>query len=150
MISLYKYIFATQFVFTTKIVPQIWRIFTAFLITKPKFAILLDPYFLYQYGSGLERESSRFAQPGDFLVYTMFVGSVIVVSILSFPHASLLHHAHPVDLCHAEHHLGLSAHTVLVNGRSGSWNRGRVPLHIALSVIRKILKGLLRCAGMVG
>lgn len=78
MISLYKYIFATQFVFTTKIVPQIWRVFTAFLITKPKFAILLDPYFLYQYGSQLERESSRFAQPGDFLVYTMFVGSVIV------------------------------------------------------------------------
>lgn len=91
MISLYKYIFATQFVFTTKIVPQIWRVFTAFLITKPKFAILLDPYFLYQYGSQLERESSRFAQPGDFLVYTMFVGSVIVVSILSSSHASLLH-----------------------------------------------------------
>jgi hypothetical protein len=60
--------------------PQLWRIFTAFLITKPKFAILLDPYFLYQYGSGLERESSRFSQPGDFFTYTVFVGGVIVVS----------------------------------------------------------------------
>lgn len=91
VISLYKYIYATQFVFTTKMVPQIWRVFTAFLITKPKFAILLDPYFLYQYGSQLERESSRFAQPGDFFVYTMFVGSVIVVSICLFVHLCTLH-----------------------------------------------------------
>ncbi|KAF3042178.1 hypothetical protein E8E12_008621 [Didymella heteroderae] len=83
IINMYQYIFATQFVFTTKVIPQIWRVFTAFLITKPKFAILLDPYFLYQYGSALERESSRFAQPGDFFVYTMFVGSVIVQSITS-------------------------------------------------------------------
>jgi membrane associated rhomboid family serine protease len=81
IISLYQYIFDSRMVLTTKIVPQIWRVFTAFLITKPKFAILLDPYFLYQYGSAIERESSRFAQPGDFFVYTMFVGSVIVVSI---------------------------------------------------------------------
>jgi Derlin-2/3 len=35
---------------------------------------------VYQYGSGLETESSRFPQPGDFFIYTMFVGSVIVVS----------------------------------------------------------------------
>lgn len=90
IINLYQYIFANQFVFTTKIVPQVWRIFTAFLITKPKFAILLDPYFLYQYGSALERESSRFAQPGDFFVYTMFVGSVIVVSIC-LSHTFALH-----------------------------------------------------------
>ncbi|KZM27404.1 uncharacterized protein EKO05_0002869 [Ascochyta rabiei] len=78
IISLYQYIFASHMVFTTKIVPQIWRVFTAFLITKPKFAILLDPYLLYQYGSAIERESSRFAQPGDFFMYTVFVGSVIV------------------------------------------------------------------------
>ena len=94
IISLYQYIFASQFVFTTKIVPQVWRVFTAFLITKPKFAILLDPYFLYQYGSALERESSRFAQPGDFLVYTMFVGSVIVVSVC----LSHIFALHSVDL----------------------------------------------------
>ena len=80
IISLYPYIFVGDYVFTLRTVPQIWRCVTAFLITKPKFAILLDPYFLYQYGSGLERESSRFSGPGDFFVYTMFVGSVIVVS----------------------------------------------------------------------
>ena len=81
VISLDYYIFATQAVFTTRMVPQVWRLFTAFLITKPKFGILLDPYFMYQYGSGIERESSRFSQPGDFFVYTAVVGSIIVVSL---------------------------------------------------------------------
>ncbi|KAF1947004.1 DER1-domain-containing protein [Clathrospora elynae] len=81
LISLSQYIFASHFVFTTKMFPQLWRIFTAFLITKRKFAILLDPYFLYQYGSSIERESPRFSQPGDFFVYTAFVGSVIVPTL---------------------------------------------------------------------
>ncbi|CAN9391896.1 unnamed protein product [Alternaria alternata] len=80
IISLYHYIFASHYVFTTKVFPQLWRIFTAFLITKPKFGILLDPYFLYQYGSSIERESSRFSQPGDFFVYTMFLASVIAAT----------------------------------------------------------------------
>lgn len=97
IISLYQYIFASHMVFTMKFVPQIWRVFTAFLITKPKFAILLDPYFLYQYGSAIERESSRFAQPGDFFVYTMFVGSVIVVSICLLAHVCSAHYP-SVDL----------------------------------------------------
>ncbi|EUC42690.1 hypothetical protein COCMIDRAFT_102859 [Bipolaris oryzae ATCC 44560] len=78
ILNLYHVVFATQYVFTTKMIPQLWRLFSAFLLTKPKFGILLDPYFLYQYGSSIERESSRFSQPGDFFVYTMFVGSVIV------------------------------------------------------------------------
>ncbi|KAH7357479.1 Der1-like family-domain-containing protein [Pyrenochaeta sp. MPI-SDFR-AT-0127] len=80
VINLSQYIFATRAVFTTQMVPQVWRLFTAFLITKPKFAILLDPYFLYQYGSAIERESSHFAQPGDFFVYTVFVGSFIIAT----------------------------------------------------------------------
>jgi Derlin-2/3 len=33
---------------------------------------------LYNYGSGLERESSRFSHPGDFFMYTVFCGSIIV------------------------------------------------------------------------
>lgn len=80
IMSLSTYVFYMPFIFTTKMWPQLWRIFTAFLITKPKFAILMDPYFLYQYGSLLERESSRFTQPGDFFIYTAFVSAVIVVS----------------------------------------------------------------------
>jgi Derlin-2/3 len=73
-------VFFKDYIFTTKIFPQLWRPLTAFLITKPKFAILLDPYFCYQYGSGLERESPRFSQPGDFFTYTAFCATVIVVS----------------------------------------------------------------------
>ncbi|KAF2261087.1 DER1-domain-containing protein [Lojkania enalia] len=79
MINMYNYIFISRAILTTKMMPQLWRLFTAFLITKPKFAILLDPYFLYQYGSGLEAESSRFSQPGDFFIYTAFVAAVIVL-----------------------------------------------------------------------
>jgi Derlin-2/3 len=85
VINLSQYIFVSQYVFTLKMIPQVWRVFTAFLITGPKFSILMDPYFLYQYGSAIERESSRFSQPGDFFVYTMFVGGVIVVSHLLQP-----------------------------------------------------------------
>ncbi|KAF2446124.1 DER1-domain-containing protein [Karstenula rhodostoma CBS 690.94] len=79
IIDLMKFVFIPQYVFTTKMVPQVWRLVTGFFITKKNMAIALDPYFLYQYGSGLERESSRFSQPGDFLVYTAFVGSFIAV-----------------------------------------------------------------------
>ncbi|KAH9860129.1 hypothetical protein IAQ61_011913 [Plenodomus lingam] len=80
LIDLSNYVFVSQWVFTMKMVPQLWRVVTGFLITKPKFGILLDPYFLYQYGSGLERESSRFSQPGDFFVYTAFLASIIVAT----------------------------------------------------------------------
>ncbi|KAF2868434.1 Der1-like family-domain-containing protein [Massariosphaeria phaeospora] len=77
MISFGHVVFVSDFVFTVKMMPQLWRLVTAFFITNPKFAILMDPYMLYQYGSGLERESTRFSRPGDFFVYTVFVGSVI-------------------------------------------------------------------------
>ena len=45
MINLMYYVFIPQYIFTLSMIPQVWRIVTAFLITKPKFAILLDPYF---------------------------------------------------------------------------------------------------------
>ncbi|KAF2823959.1 hypothetical protein CC86DRAFT_395950 [Ophiobolus disseminans] len=85
IISLSTYVFYKPFVFTTKTFPQLWRLLTGFLITKPKFAILLDPYFLYQYGSSLERESLRFTQPGDFFTYTAFVSTVIVITSKYLP-----------------------------------------------------------------
>jgi Derlin-2/3 len=78
------YVFFKPYVFTAKIIPQLWRPLTAFLITKPKFGILMDPYFCYQYGSGLERESARFTQPGDFFIYTAFCAAFIAVSIRCF------------------------------------------------------------------
>ncbi|KAF2004529.1 hypothetical protein P154DRAFT_459229 [Amniculicola lignicola CBS 123094] len=78
MIDLSSYVFAQRYLVTLKTVPQLWRLVTPFLITKPKFSILLDPYFLYQYGSGLETESTRFSQPGDFFIYTAFICAVVV------------------------------------------------------------------------
>ena len=62
-------------------VPQLWRLITPFLVTGPKLGIILDPYFLYTYGKALETESSRFSQPGDFLVFLLFACTVIVVSL---------------------------------------------------------------------
>lgn len=44
MLNLMNYIYIYQYIFTLKIVPQVWRIVTSFLITKPKFGILMDPY----------------------------------------------------------------------------------------------------------
>ncbi|KAI9677538.1 MAG: hypothetical protein M1817_006492 [Caeruleum heppii] len=61
-----------------KFPPELWRLCTPFLITGPKLGILLDPYFLYTYGSSLETESPRFSQPGDFFTYVLLVCCVIL------------------------------------------------------------------------
>jgi Derlin-2/3 len=45
ILSLSKFIYYTPYVFTMKTWPQVWRIVTSFFITKPKFGILMDPYF---------------------------------------------------------------------------------------------------------
>jgi len=60
--------------------PQLWRLATAFILTGPKLGLLMDPYFLYTYGSQLETEANRFTQPGDFFIYLLFVCLVILVS----------------------------------------------------------------------
>jgi len=59
--------------------PEVWRIATSFLITRPKIAIIMDPFFLWQYGTALETESLRFANPGDFFMYIIFVAAVTLV-----------------------------------------------------------------------
>jgi len=53
--------------------PQLWRLMTSFMLSAPKFGILLDPYFLYTYGSKLEVGSPRFTKPGDFFTYIVFL-----------------------------------------------------------------------------
>ncbi|KAI9757276.1 MAG: hypothetical protein M1815_001634 [Lichina confinis] len=79
-----------------KFPPQLWRLLTSFLVTGPKFGILLDPYFLFTYGSALEVNAPRLNQPGDFFVYLVFcatvilsicipLGSVIFTPGISFP-----------------------------------------------------------------
>ena len=76
----YWLLFAKDYVFTVRTFPQVWRLVTNFLITGPKLGMILDPYFLYTYCSSLEMTASRFSQPGDFLVYLVFVNLIILVS----------------------------------------------------------------------
>ncbi|MCJ1472866.1 hypothetical protein MMC13_001515 [Lambiella insularis] len=73
-----RIIFAWPFIWTFP--PEIWRFFTAFFLSGPQLAIIFDPYTIWQYSSALETESPRFAQPGDFLTYILFVGAVIALS----------------------------------------------------------------------
>ena len=77
----YYVVYLNYKIFSWKGLPQIWRLVTPFLLTGPKFGLLMDPYFLYTYGSQLETEASRFTQPGDFFVYLVFVALVILVSL---------------------------------------------------------------------
>lgn len=80
LISAYYVAWITDYVFTWRTLPQVWRFVTPFFITGPKFGLLMDPYFLWTYASQLELEASRFSQPGDFFTYITFVCSVIMVS----------------------------------------------------------------------
>lgn len=65
-------------------IPEIWRLISPFLITGPKFGLLMDPYFLFTYASGLERDSPRFTEPGSFLVYIAFIMAGILLACGSF------------------------------------------------------------------
>lgn len=83
LIDPYYVVFLGYKVITYKGLPQLWRLVTPFILTGPKLGLLMDPYFLYTYGSQLETEATRFAQPGDFFVYLAFVAVVILVSLAS-------------------------------------------------------------------
>jgi len=73
-------IFLQDAIFTVKKLPQLWRLISPFLLTGPKFGLLMDPYFLYTYGSGLERGSPRFTEPGSFFIYNVFVMLFILIA----------------------------------------------------------------------
>ncbi|KAI9371117.1 Der1-like family-domain-containing protein [Aspergillus egyptiacus] len=60
--------------------PQAWRFCTPFLLTDPKLNFIFDLYFLYTYSSRLESGSPRFSTPGSFMVYVLFVTSVITLT----------------------------------------------------------------------
>lgn len=60
--------------------PEIWRLFSPFLLTGPNLSFFFDLYFMFTYGSTLESGSPRFSIPGDFFTYVLFVGVVILVS----------------------------------------------------------------------
>ncbi|TKA31590.1 hypothetical protein B0A54_15723 [Friedmanniomyces endolithicus] len=81
LVNPYYVVFLREKLFTFTSVPQIWRLVTPFILTGPKLGLLLDPYFLYTYGSQLELEASRFTQPGDFFMY-LLLGGVWLQGIL--------------------------------------------------------------------
>ena len=64
--------------FLWKFPPQIWRLFTAFLLTGPQLGLLFDAYFSYQYLSQLER--GRYSKKEDLLWYLTFICGTILVS----------------------------------------------------------------------
>ncbi|CRK36916.1 hypothetical protein BN1723_015150 [Verticillium longisporum] len=76
--------------------PQVWRIWSNFLVTGPQLSLLFDTYFLYSYTSALEVGNPRFSKKEDVIWYLLFVGGVITVSLclLILPHCVL-----PCDLC---------------------------------------------------
>ncbi|KAF2841495.1 DER1-domain-containing protein [Patellaria atrata CBS 101060] len=76
-LDIYRVIFISQTLF--QIPPHVWRLFTSFLITGPKLSIILDPYFLFNYGSALEKSSPRFTGPGDFFTYVVFCSVMILL-----------------------------------------------------------------------
>ncbi|EED18445.1 conserved hypothetical protein [Talaromyces stipitatus ATCC 10500] len=71
--------FSPKLIFFT-FLPEPWRLITPFFLTGPGLSFLFDLYFLYTYASGLERGSPRFALPGDFTVYLVFVCTVIMIT----------------------------------------------------------------------
>lgn len=79
-----------------KFPPEIWRLLSSFILTGGGFSFVFDLYFstlpfpvrftcslttgqVYTYASGLELNSPRFTQPGDFFTYVAFVATVILV-----------------------------------------------------------------------
>jgi len=60
--------------------PELWRFVTPFLLTGSGFSFIFDLYFMWTYGTGLELNSPRFAQPGDFFTFVVFVSTVILAT----------------------------------------------------------------------
>lgn len=78
MLSGYYVFFTPSLLF--KLPPQIWRMFTSFLLTGSGISFIFDLYFMYHYSSSLEIASPRFTQPEDFFTYLVFVASVILLT----------------------------------------------------------------------
>jgi Derlin-2/3 len=88
--------------------PRIWLFVTAFFLTGPKLDMVFSPFFLFSYGSSLEKSPTRFPGPGDFLTYVVFIASFIAVSSPVFP--SVI-----IPNGREKQNLGISARPVLLN-----------------------------------
>ncbi|OCT50583.1 hypothetical protein CLCR_07218 [Cladophialophora carrionii] len=78
LLSGMRVVYYTPWVF--KFPPELWRVLSAFLLTGGGFSFVFDLYFMFTYASGLELNSPRFTQPGDFFTYVFFVATAILLS----------------------------------------------------------------------
>ncbi|PKX96765.1 centromere/microtubule-binding protein Cbf5 [Aspergillus novofumigatus IBT 16806] len=78
LLSGYYVVFIPRLLF--RLPPQLWRLFSPFLLTGSGLSFIFDLYFMYTYGSALETGSPRFSSPGDFFTYVLFVAFVIMVT----------------------------------------------------------------------
>ena len=118
--------FIPPYIFTLRMVPQIWRLVTNFFITGPKLGMILDPYFLFTYCSSLETTAARFSQPGDFFMYLVFCCIIILVCSNSL--STSLQAFHPLSNVHVRPRISARPAS---SSCHGSWKRGRLPLHCA-------------------
>ena len=133
-------LFAPSLILTFRRIPQLWRVVTTFLLTGPKLGMILDPYFLYKYGSALETTAVRFSGPGDFFVYLVFVCTIILVSRPLISTYIALHAAQLFPcLAHKTSYICPSS-TILAVTVPG--NEGDYPRAVHSPIIRIILKGV--------
>lgn len=151
-------------------IPEVWRIITPFLLTGGGFSFVFDLYFsgltgitfflqncsdilylVWTYGTGLELNSPRFSQPGDFFTYVVFVAIVILVSLLlgchvvAFLTLALLSLISVSSLTHLEY---LPAQSLLAEAVPEK--RKITPCGTHIHVIRKSVKVSVCGVGMVG
>ena len=84
IISFFRVVYLPQQTFWS-FPPEIWRPVTSFFVTGAGLSLLLDPYFLYTYGSSLETESARFPRKEDFVWYILFNMGIIFVGHPALP-----------------------------------------------------------------
>ncbi|CCX33596.1 Der1-like family-domain-containing protein [Pyronema domesticum] len=79
-----NFVYFPDYVFNTQSM-QFWRLGTSFLLSRPQLGVLLDPFFLYRYASDCERV--LLARKGDFTIFLLFVGSIII-ALNTFLHSA--------------------------------------------------------------
>jgi hypothetical protein len=117
----------------------LWSLFQYAAMSRQSAAISLTPAIVYTYSSRLEFGSPRFSTPGSFLVYVIFIGSVIMVSLRysslkyiyqnnrTLPTTIFSTSLHPTLPSPSQNLAYLPAQPS--SSWSGSWKRGRSPLH---------------------
>jgi Derlin-2/3 len=79
LLSGYRVIYHTYYIF--KILPELWRVPTSFLLTGSGLSMVFDTYFLYRYLSELEVSNRRFPRREDLIWYLICVCAGILVSL---------------------------------------------------------------------